>query len=388
MYKKIFSIPFFTLILILFPMLTTDETGAMGILMWGGLLLLSIIKMDNVYRFQRNWVPFALALSISALISTVFSHYGDFGKDLLKFTAFDLLLITLTKHYYSSKQINICIYIYTMISIILSILVFLSFWGGYTHVDSIYEGNIRYSIGITGIYKNPNYVASFINVSFFVLTYMIIYTKTSIKNKVIYALILVLIFVADILTGTRAALLTIVMSTAFLIFGYLKHSGSLMMGLIPLLVVFAGLVYFEDTITFYLEMVGSARGGFTEDVRQESWNKAIDMITTSPMLGFGLNSWFGIRSASMLPGLHNVFLEFFLNQGLFGLVLLLITMFYGISNIKKKDKVFVYTFCFVTIFPLLFQNGLVDVNFWRVLIMNRIVIDYSCYSKDGITDIL
>lgn len=381
---KIASIPFLTLIFIIFPMLTTDETGSMGVLVWGGLLLFSVIFSLKEPIRKRTWPYLAILMWFFGVFSTVISPYGEIGHDVIKYLAFVLLLITLSNNHYEKKDFYIASVIYSIVSIVLAILIILSFIYGYPHVDSVFEGDIRFSIGITGIYKNPNYIGAFINLCTFVLLYILFFSKVKLWYKVIILAFISLMVFAIILTGTRAAIITLV-SSVFLLFLYnSRKKRFFIIKYLPFIVlVVLGFYYAEDLSEFF-DAFGSGRGGFTSDVRSESWDFALKKLKGSLLFGYGINSWNGIKTDSLLPGLHNNFLEFFLNQGIIGLILLLITMFSGWKKVKKEDKFFVAILCFVNIFPLMFQNGLIDVTFWRVVLINRIIIDYSSYSEKGV----
>lgn len=385
---KLFSIPFLALIFILFPMLTPDETGSMGILVWGSLLFLAILLTVSKSNRLPNWTAFAILMWLSGVISTVFSSYSDPGNDVLKYLAFVLLLIFLSNYKYEEIYFQITFLIYTILALILSILIILSFLYGFVHVDSIYEGNIRYSIGITGIYKNPNYVASFIVLSVLTLLFLLVNKKLKMRYKVITLTCAIIMIVSVFLTGTRAAIISVILSVLSFFIYYSKNHKNIILRALPFVLLIFATVFYYDRIVEIVELIGSERGGFTEDVRTESWLHALKIIGNSPLFGYGINSWNSFRGNDYLGGLHNVFLEYFLNQGLIGLVFLMFTMFVGWSKVKKTDRFIVFSFCLINTFPLFFQNGLIDITFWRVLLMNRIIIDYSSYSELGVNHLI
>lgn len=388
MNNKIASIPFLTLIFILFPMLTIDETGSMGMLVWGGLLFFSLLLSAKEVHKGRSWPVFAILTWFFGVFSTVISPYGELGHDVIKYLAFVLLLITLSNHKYDEKDFRVAFIFYTIVSVVLAILIILSFIYGYPHVESIYEGSIRYSIGITGIYKNPNYIGAFINLCIFICTYLLFFVKCKPLHRIFLLLIIVIMLVAIFLTGTRAAILTIgVALVLFFIYNY-RVQKNILYKIVPLVILLSLILKYASDIIGVVETFGSARGGFSEDIRMDSWAYAFKKFEDSFLFGHGINSWNSFKTDSYLPGLHNIFLEFLLNQGVIGLVFLLLTMFIGWGKVKREDRFFVAVFCFVNIFPLLFQNGLIDVTFWRVILINRIVIDFSSYSGNGVIALL
>lgn len=380
---KIVSIPFLTLIFVLFPMLTPDETGSMGVLVWGGLLVLSILLKASNSSKLPEWSIFPILMWLFGVLVSLISPYAELGNDVLKYLAFIILLILLTNYRYNWHNFITAFKLYALVSFVLSVLIILSFLTGHVHVDSIYEGSIRYSIGITGIYKNPNYIASFICQCFLVVLYLLFFRKYGYIIRIILASFAIVMTVAVFLTGTRAAIITVVMIVLLLILHYGHSKKNLLLKTLPYFIILTIVLLYYDKITDFVDTFGAARGGFTEDTRTDSWIYALNKASDSLLFGYGINSWNKLQQSGMLPGLHNIFIEFFLNQGLIGVVLLIITMFYGWNGIKKRDRFMVFTFCFINLFPLLFQNGLIDITFWRVLVMNRIVVDYSAYSENG-----
>ena len=379
MKSGIFSKSTLTLFFIVFPMLTTDETGCMGLPVWGSMLFLALILTIYERRKLVSDSLSAVVLWCLAIIISVFSPYFVMSNDVIKYLAFALLLIMLSNHYYNRDFFINIFFIYSIISVVMAILIVLSFIEGYAHVDSIYEGQIRYSIGITGIYKNPNYIGSFINVAAFIFLNLLFFGKMKKIMKIILAALILLILFSVVLTGTRAALLTFLLGFSFTILHFMKIK-KISLGYFLLLLL--GFILL-DQIQNYIEYSFNERGGITEDPRMNSWEWAWKLLKEAPLLGYGINSWDVLKRIGMLEGLHNIFLEFVLNQGIISLFILFYLMTYGIKQVKKSDIFFVTGFCLVTTFPLLFQNGLLDITFWRVLLMNRIVIDYSAYSQNG-----
>ena len=385
MIAKFFTIPFLTFFVIIFPVITPHETGCMGIMVWAPLLFLCLVKAR--IKFDGYFLCGAF-LWLEAFIVTALSYHVIWNNDPYKYLAFVLIFFLLTRYRYSDDQINKLIKYYVPIALVISVLIILSFLGGYTHVDSMFEGSIRYSIGITGWYKNPNYLASFINLALFFFFYILLFRKTKLLTKVLIIGCMATMLVSIVLTGTRAAILTFAGMVVMVVLGYMKRKRKKISSLLPLLILVTFLVVYASYISNFFEIFASSRGGMTDDSRLESWSYAWKRICDSPLFGYGLNSWDTMKHGDHLNGLHNIFLEFLLDQGFIGVLLLCPLMLQGINKIKSIDKTFVYTLMFVTIFPLLFQNGLVDVIFWRVLIMNSIVINFSALSSRGISYVI
>lgn len=381
---KLSFIPTLALFFILFPVLTTDEIGSMGIMVWGGLLVLSILYTINEKKHLPNWTVWALMMWFLGMMSSAMSPYSIIGNDGLKYLAFVLLYVLLSNYKYEEKDFYIAFYPYTVLSMVLAGLIILSFIYGYAHVDSVFEGQIRFSIGITGIYKNPNYIGSFINVSAFILLNIVFFKKISVIKKVIIVFIIGVILFSILLTGTRAALLTFIIGVILSLLSYYRFHKISFTYFVPFLILLFVLIVYSDQILDYYENRFLDRGSLTDNSRTYAWSWAMSLIKEAPIMGYGINSWDKLHKFGMIPGLHNIILEFFLNQGSIGISLLFYLMFRGMKKVKETDRLFVLGFCLITTFPILFQNGLIDITLWRVMLMNRIVMDYSAYSNNGI----
>ena len=336
-------------------------------------------------KFSVNNI-FAILFFIVGVFSTLINGY--LCNKLLKLLFLVLIYNKLTRILYIKEDLNVGFFLYAGLSAIIALLILASFLLGYPHIESEYYMS-RYSIGITGVYKNPNYLTSFINVAYFVIFYMLLFGKKDIRHKLFYTSLLLLFLYSYFLSGTRASLLTAGCTSLLLLTYYLSHSKKRIKALllVGMLALIAMMYYpfLEERVTLFL----GAREFGNDSGRISSWLFALAKIKDSFLLGYGLDAWQHISyGTSFLEYLHNVFLEMFLAQGLFGLATFFVMFFYGVKRIKRRDRFFVLIFMFVTGFPMLFQNGFIEVNFWRFIILNRIIINYSIYSPDGVTGLI
>ena len=367
------------------PILSTQETASPGALyvlciIIPTLLYLPCVKLMPAKQYHIAAIIMFVLLFLSSAISSVFSIDA-----VMKNLVFTIYFIFITRYAFSGNNFVIGFRLYTILAAVVAGLIILSALFGYPHMESYYYTQ-RYSVGITGLFKNPNYLASFINVSFFVSLFCLFYKKKSIFELLIYLGCLVLFVIAIYLTGSRAALITLLVSLVAVMFNYSVNRKNGFWSIIPVLTFVFVLFYFRDTISNLFEVfVGGNREFLSDDGRSASWDVAFSKILESPLLGYGIDGWSTMnnRSGSMFY-LHNVILELIVNQGFLGFILFLFILFQGCGRIKRKDRFFVCVFYFVTIFPLLFQNGVNEVNLWRMLILNRIVANYSIYSKKGL----
>lgn len=388
--EKCQNISFLTisvLVFILSPVLSTQETADPGVI-----YVLAIIIPTAIYSVSKSYIRLthynilAILLWVFAILSTLVGPFGSFNLTAIKYLCFVIYFISVSTYSYTKKDLLTISRIYNYVSIGVAILIVLSFLGGYTHNDSEYFMG-RYSIGITGLYKNPNYLVSFINVTLFLLLYSALYGRGVNRFVKIFNIAIILLFLmAFYLTGTRASLVTAFIIIFFLVTHYLFHHNRRIWVFVPTLIISLLIIYNWSTLTNLYELFMGTRDLMSDSSREDAWTLAFKHITDNPILGCGLFSWDNIcRSGNYLEWLHNIYLELVLNQGLFGFLLFVLMVFSGFNKTKKNDRFFIAVLLFVTGFPMMFQNGVIAVNLWRFVIINRIVFNYSIRNEDGLT---
>ena len=394
--KTIHFMTIFLTVFILSPILSTQETAIPDMTYVLAMTIPPIIYSISSHQ-NKQLKPYHIAiffLPVLAFFSSALSDYGELDLRFLKYILLVIYFVVITNYFYTGRDLLIVGKVYILLSIILSILIILSYQFGYAHNDSTYYMG-RYSIGITGLYKNPNYITSFMNLALFVLIYRMLFSKLSKLQVYVTAAVFVLFFVSFYLSGTRASLVTLFIYGFVLFLFYISNNNkngkivSILLALSLLVPITYWTIVNYDQIAFWVDMFVGNRDLLNDESRFNTWGLALNKLSESLFLGQGLFSWqhFYIGGDD-LKNMHNLFIEFLLYQGVVGFIVLLFVILSGYSKIKKQDRVFVYGFLFVTAFPLLFQNGLIDVNFFKFLIMNRIVVNYSTYSKEGIVALL
>lgn len=383
------GISIFTLLFIFSPILSTQpeaQPGALYVIALVIPIFIMALRADVIK--PRIITLYACLLFAFALFSTLISDLGSLNlRMILKYFLFIVLFISLSSFVIPPKQLRISFKLYLYLSIVLAILILLSYVFGFQHIEATHSQG-RYSIGITGLYKNPNYLASFFNVAFFVICYILVTVKLNFKKKIVLFFILALFLVAGFLTGTRAALLIEILILLIMPI-VLAKSGRFYL-VIPLVIIVSAVIfyYFEEINTLLSLFLGN-RDAFSDEGRSEAWAVAFKYIQSHPIFGCGHNSWSTISNgSSYLEYLHNIFLELVLDQGVVGLLLAIGIIFTGYRKTNINDRTFLRLFLFVTAFPMFFQNGLYEVNFWRFIIINRLMMNVSSAYEGGITAFL
>lgn len=377
-HKGVPSYVYCVLAFVFAPVLSTQEVADPNILYASSIIICTVICVGNHFRLKTNGGSIAaIVFAFSAFFSSAVG-YGDFTA-VAKTFLYVIFYICVCSISYKRTDLKFMIDAYTLLSIILAILIILSAILGYTHNESYYYMS-RYSIGITGLYKNPNYLASFINVAFYFICISLIYVK---KRKLLKLGILGAFLVAIILTGTRAALLeSILIIVAALIYN-IRHYRNKLYPFILVLVIGAIITVYSASLQNIWDLFLGNRQVFSDEGREVAWSSALSYFFQSPILGYGLDSWNSMHSSDM-NYLHNIFLELLLNQGLFGMIPFLVLLLSGIRRTKRDDKWLIYLLLFFSGFPLFFQNGVVSMNIWRFVTIVQVAILYSSQSERGI----
>lgn len=373
------------LIFILSPVLSLQETANPSMP-----YVLAMVIPAVIYRLRLRFFNLAmhhvmaLFLLFSGLLSCAFGSFGILDIRYFKYVILVVFYICVTTTRYTEYDFSFIAKNYIIVAVGISLLIFLSFIFGYTHGESSYFLS-RYSVGIIGVYKNPNYLTSFVNVALYVLIYRAFFGEISKLTRSIYVLIVLFFVVSDYLSGTRASLMLAVVIVASILLVNVTRRKKIIYAITLLVIILLLGLSYQSQIDSLLDYFMGKRSAFEDEGRTMAWSIAIVQVFKHPIFGCGLNAWdyFG-KSSIYLEYLHNVYLELLLNQGFLGLLLCLLMIFDGCLKIKKSDRLFVVIFMIVTGCPLFFQNGLVAVNFWRFIIINRLVFDYSRYSKNGI----
>ena len=380
---------FFIMLFIFSPILSTQADAHPG-----ALYVLSIAVPTFVLAIAGGYIKnsviniYAILLFVFACLSTLLSDLGGFGMGpLMKFLVFILLFISTSSFVMPPKQLEVSYRLYLLLSITLSFLIILSFLGGFPHIEATGSQG-RYSIGITGFFKNPNYLTSFYNISFFVICYILASVKLSLKKKLILFSLLLFFMVSSFLSGTRAALLVegLVVLSMPLVLAKKRQ----LYKFIPIVVVatVVAVVYYEE-IELVLNLFLGNRDAFSDESRSDAWSRAFKYIANNPILGCGHNSWSNIsQGTGSLEYLHNIFLELVLDQGIVGLLLIIGIITTGYKKTNVKDRLFIKLLLIFSAIPMFFQNGLYEVNFWRFITINRLMMNVSTSYDGGINAFL
>lgn len=247
-------------------------------------------------------------------------------------------------------NIPICVYYRNYLGILVDIALIAFFYVSYIRNRIDYNLVVRYSSYMAvveivlslllreraGVYSffNPNYYGAF-------LALLIVYYHIK-KYDRKYLLVFI---IALLLTGSRFALVSLILTYALVLLDKNRVLGSiaLIISLIYFYLVYKGIVPFvrADTISKYL------------DLRLWIYQLGIKGMSHGFLLGHG-PTYFYEYSKHVYPHSHNILIEYILSYGLIGLVYAL----YNISEVKFNKKK-------ILVIALIMIHGLADYTiFW------------------------
>lgn len=290
-------------------------------------------------------VLLSVVLGISYIATTILLImilcYSLYKRYNLKFKKIYLLFLF---------NIPICVYYRNYLGILVDIALIAFFYVSYIRNRIDYNLVVRYSAYMAvveivlslllreraGVYSffNPNYYGAF-------LALLIVYYHIK-KYDRKYLLVFI---IALILTGSRFALVSLILTYALVLFDKNRVLGSiaLIISFIYFYLVYKGIVPFvrADTISKYL------------DLRLWIYQLGIKGMSHGFLLGHG-PTYFYEYSKHVYPHSHNILIEYILSYGLIGLVYAL----YNISEVKFNKKK-------ILVIALIMIHGLADYTiFW------------------------
>lgn len=290
-------------------------------------------------------VLLSVVLGISYIATTILLImilcYSLYKRYNLKFKKIYLLFLF---------NISICVYYGNYLGILVDIALIAFFYVSYIRNRIDYNLVVRYSAYMAvveivlslllreraGVYSffNPNYYGAF-------LALLIVYYHIKKYDKK-YLLVFI---IALILTGSRFALVSLILTYALVLLDKNRVLGSiaLIISFIYFYLVYKGIVPFvrADTISKYL------------DLRLWIYQLGIKGMSHGFLLGHG-PTYFYEYSKHVYPHSHNILIEYILSYGLIGLVYAL----YNISEVKFNNKK-------ILVIALIMIHGLADYTiFW------------------------
>lgn len=363
LFQKIFFVAM--VLLALCPLISASENEASfrdAIIPFFLLFFLLLISGCSIKGF-KSFIPYFL-LWLLGMVSTLFSPFIGFESTAVTYLLFCVLIVLtcILSVYFSKKMLSYFVTFYIVLSLICALLVILSWVMGVQH------GWNRYSIDVIGVNKNQNYINEIILLGYAFLLNRTIRSKKRLLLRVATAVVIIW---GVVLTGTRAALFTVLLLTGLSIVYILFVKRKLYFIFIFVAVAVAAFFLFQKYIPDYITDRITGENALSDDLRITMWKSAFQKFLEYPVLGIGINGT-TVYNTSLGYGtecIHNVLLQFLVDQGILSALVLLFVFLKIVRRTKKKDRFFIITMFVALYFPMLFQNGLVTYTFWWPLLV-------------------
>jgi len=334
------------------------------------LLIFSFYCYGITIKVRTNML-LLIAFWFFSVVSTFISGVG-FDSTIITSFLFVVFAILITSINYSKKEINIILNLYVIICSVSALLIFLSVLTGKS-----YSYN-RFSIDCIGIHKNPNYVTGFIMGGYGLLLHSVLFKKQSLFKRLSKLLIILLMLVSFVFSGTRAAILaSIIVFILCVVINLFKSTNklrSLVVGLLLMSMVIIFYLNIDNFLPDFLVRRLSSDNIFeSDDIRLVLWSAAYERFSNESFIfGLGINGTEIFSHSTFGLSLHSVILQLLFDTGAVGVILVLFYLLSGLLKEKKITPVLI-VFTISMLIPLMFQNGLYAISFWFFIIFFKLV---------------
>lgn len=357
------------------------------------LIKVSTHKIALRYIYPRPFVLGSVFVASCYLITAAHAKRGDVSTTIVNLICYFVYPYMLWHSLDSEKRLrNLLKYlkvlflfaaIYSIIEVVLGsnpINIFAINMGllGGTHMDSE-GGGIRY--GIVRCFSIFPYVSAmgFWATYAFLLFYFSKYVYRQYNQKKLL-LLLVMMPVCAVLSGTRSVILTFFMCFALLFLDKRLYKSSLFKYIvIGFFVAAVFLMPFIDTVINSIVDTQSV-GGSSQELRENQLEIAYMYMMQSPLWGNGrLYTWnYAIPNTPALMGAESIWFQLMIDYGIMGCLSFLVLLLCVGYELRKHDK-------FLLLFPLAFLasktlSAIIGIDFNALLVFSLILIKMNQYS--------
>lgn len=305
------------------------------------LATLVLIALSCVFSGRVSLLSFRLPitslfiLAYLILISFVTFLKGNDAPSYYKFAAQILLFLVLAAVSISKREHEFLKWVFIGASVFYAILTIYYCWQ--EGADLFYHPKIV----LFGVSFDPN----FIGLPFVATLALLLDKILNSHHRVLCIILYFVVAFAIVLTSSRGSTVAWVVSSAIVIFLYMKSreikSKKRWFWVAFFFALFAVFVYFAST--FYAQQWARMSNITTEvdNGRLELWRRTIAHWKDSPFFGNGLRSMYlAFGRAS-----HNTYLQVLIDGGLIGIALFLGFLFFLAKNSGKADKIMIAVLC-------------------------------------------
>jgi O-antigen ligase len=251
---------------------------------------------------------------------------------------------------------------------------------GFISISYKLLGVTTYDNRLSGIYLSPNYLSMYLAPGIFFGIFFLI--KEFLRKKysalffanTFFMGILILSIYYTYSYGTWAAIVTTLLIISPLL---IKSRNKLFAVVLFLFITTISLLFSQRNNTKFLDLVyQSSQSSFSS--RQMIWRSTIFLISEKPLIGIGpgnfqksylyLQKYYPPYLEWAVPQPHNIFLAFWLQSGLIGLIgflLILLYIFKILFYLIKNKKNTALAEPLLSFFIYIVLHGLIDTTYWK-----------------------
>lgn len=322
-----------------------------------GLLTFSCVEKTKANKKNKYFIW----LSIVILFSTFFSG-GEQIRDCFK------IFITVCFLYYSSSiRVKDSEVRYLSLFICISYLVYAILVTQAIGQDTEYYGRAQIRILNSEVALDPNVVAAVFVLPMIISLYNLLYGK----YKLLAGIILGIFAISIIALGSRGATVSFVVSCCLLLLKYFtSRTTKLWIKILSIsaVVLVAFLVFdfiSEQDAIFGFDRIFDFTGDDASNGRTGIWIERLNLFTSSPLYGYGMNYDMGMAHRGM--ACHNTFIQILHYGGLIGICLFFIPIvsLFKRTSVSKITKLSLFVSVFM---PVFFIDTLQERTIWNFLI--------------------
>ena len=314
--------------------------GELSFLLLGIIVIIKFLSsnktkvMNDVFSniFLLFWIFTFILLAVSYIWAHLFDIHDSSTNVIHDVLAYGfvfyivLIMHILIKYEKIDFSLLMSQMIYYLVPIYGLLLSFTVFFGDYFGITLTFTNMVRF----TGLSKNPNQLA----LVFVIIPFILMYYMNN-KNRYLYKGYVVPFLMLSVIIGylieSKALLLAWAISLAFILYYRLYFNEfkkfRIVLNIIFLIILLLPFVYFDEVFAVLFRLGTSS---FFQ--RVELWSNALELIKSSPIIGFGPGAHVSsLVDSDIYAGIyweaHNTFLDFTLQTGLLGLSLYLYLLY-------------------------------------------------------------
>lgn len=245
--------------------------------------------------------------------------------------------------------------------------------------NEIEEG--RNVLTLLGEQNDPNNQAAFLVIAVAIALYFIFAER---KQILLNSVIVIVNAYATIQTGSRGGLVALIGICVVMLF--IPSTSEKKMPVyvrISIVSIFIGVIFFvassyADSIA--LERVFELAGADGGSGRTDIWTNALELVSTSPILGTGWGSYYGYNGLFSVA--HNTFIENLCSTGIVGTILLFTPLVIALVIGIRRKKYIVIPIIVAGMLPCIFLDAANKRFFWNAFFFAMMIAESVSEEKD------